>query len=305
MLRTLQATRYVTPLREGGSLPAVIEAEDDGLYVLKFRAAGQGTRALIAELISGEIARTLGLRIPELVYVELDPALGRNEPDYEIRELLTKSAGLNLGMDYLPGSITYDPLVPDAVSEDLASRIVWFDAFTTNVDRTPRNTNMLTWHRNLWIIDNGASLFFHHTWSDYLERSKSPFVQIKDHVLLPQANRISAADYELKSKLTEEEITRIVRLIPDSWLEGSGSAIYIGGFDHSLIATFQSALKSAGFSVFITGHKYPGMEELNICNRGSSKKGVQFELTLGLRENLRAANRFADIVRGVLRNVSR
>src|SRR5205823_5144030 len=167
MLRTLTATRYVTPLREGGSLPAIVEADDDGLYVVKFRGAGQGPRALIAELVAGEIGRALGLPIPEIVFVDLDPALGRNEPDFEIKALLDASAGLNLGLDFLPGSIAYDPAAPPRPDAALASRVVWFDAYVTNVDRTPRNTNMLLWHKRLFLIDHGAALYFHHAWRDW------------------------------------------------------------------------------------------------------------------------------------------
>ncbi len=160
-LRTVHVTRYVTPLREGGSLPAIIEADDDGLYVLKFRGAGQGPRALVAELVSGELARALGLPVPELVFVDLDADLARTEPDPEIQELIRASAGLNLALDYLPGSVGFDP-VADRVDATLASEVVWFDAFTSNVDRTARNTNLLMWHRRLWLIDHGASLYFHH-----------------------------------------------------------------------------------------------------------------------------------------------
>src|SRR6267378_7668091 len=162
-LRTVIATRYVTPLREGGSLPAIIEADDDGMYVLKFSGAGQGPKALIAELVAGEVARAAGLPVPEIVFVELDPELARTEPDPEIQALIRASAGLNLALDYLPGAVMFDPVAekPDAV---LASAIVWFDAFVTNVDRTPRNTNMLMWHRKLWLIDHGAALYFHHNW---------------------------------------------------------------------------------------------------------------------------------------------
>src|SRR5882672_3184770 len=162
-LRTVIATRYVTPLREGGSLPAIIEADDDGMYVLKFRGAGQGPKALIAELVAGEIGRALGLLVPEIVFVELDPELARTEPDPEIQSLIRASAGLNLALDYLPGSVMFDPVAwkPDA---DFASSVVWFDAYATNVDRTARNTNMLVWHRKLWLIDHGAAFYFHHTW---------------------------------------------------------------------------------------------------------------------------------------------
>src|SRR5262245_42893176 len=188
-LRTVAATRYVTPLREGGSLPAIVEADDEGMYVLKFRGAGQGAKALIAELVSGEIARSLGLPVPELVFVELDPELARAEPDPEIQDLIRASAGLNLALDYLPGSVMFDPLAekPDAA---LASAIVWFDAYVTNVDRTARNTNMLMWHRRLWLIDHGSSLYFHHRSDNYLERSREPFPLIKKHDLLEFADSL-------------------------------------------------------------------------------------------------------------------
>lgn len=217
-LRTVNTTRYVTPLREGGSLPAIIEADDDGLYVLKFRGAGQGAKALIAELLAGEIGRALGLLVPEIVFVELDPVLGRTEADPEIQDLIKASPGLNLALDYLPGSITFDPLIHQPAPE-LASAIVWFDAFTTNVDRTPRNTNMLLWHGRLWLIDHGAALYFHHNWpADYLERSRSRFPLIKEHVLLPFAAALAEADAALSALLTPELIDHIVSLIPDDWL---------------------------------------------------------------------------------------
>src|SRR5512145_917653 len=186
-LITVIATRYVTPLREGGSLPAIIEADDDGMYVLKFHGAGQGPKALIAELVAGEIARAAGLLVPEIVFVKLDPELARTEPDPEIQDLIRASAGLNIALAYLPGSVTFDALAeqPDA---ELASRIVWFDAFVTNIDRTPRNANLLMWHRKLWLIDHGASLYFHHAWTDMDQRSKDPFRLIKEHILLPFAS---------------------------------------------------------------------------------------------------------------------
>lgn len=209
----------MTPLREGGSLPAIIEADDDGLYVLKFRGAGQGQKALIAELLAGELARALGLPVPEIVFVDLDPVLARTEPDPEIQDLIKASAGLNLALDYLPGSITYDPLI-EQVAPDLASRIVWFDAYITNVDRTARNTNLLLWHRRLWLIDHGAALYFHHSWSDYLERSRTAFAQIKDHVLLPFAGSLDDADAAFSERLTPEMISAAVNLIPESWLGG-------------------------------------------------------------------------------------
>lgn len=224
-LRTVTATRYVTPLREGGSLPAVIEADDDGLYVLKFRGAGQGPRALIAELVAGELARAAGLPVPEIVFAELEPELARTEPDPEIQDLIRASAdlvrgsgGLNLALDYLPGSVTFDALAmqPDP---ELASRIVWFDAFVSNLDRTARNTNMLVWHGKLWLIDHGASLYFHHDWRDHLARATSPFALIKDHVLLPFASALDAADAWMTAQLTPPRIAAIVQLIPDTWLE--------------------------------------------------------------------------------------
>lgn len=216
-LRTVTATRYVTPLREGGSLPAIVEADDDGVYVLKFRGAGQGPKSLIAELLAGEIARALKLPIPEIVFIELDPELARTEPDPEIQDLIRASAGLNLAIDYLPGSITFDP-VADKPDANLASSVVWFDAYTTNIDRTARNTNMLIWHRQLWLIDHGAALYFQHTWDNYLERSRSPFPAIKDHVLLSFASTLLEADALMSERLTPEIIDTIVQLIPDAWL---------------------------------------------------------------------------------------
>jgi hypothetical protein len=218
MLRTVTATRYVTPLREGGSLPAIVEADDDGLYVLKFRGAGQGPKVLIAELLCGEIGRALGLPIPEIVFVELDPALGQNEPDGEIQHLVTASAGLNLALDYLPGSLAFDPLSVSSTEPTLASAIVWFDAYIMNVDRTPRNTNLLVWHRKLWLIDHGAALYIHHTWDDYLTRARSRFAPIKDHILLPVASDISATDATLTSRITPALIEELVTAIPDTWL---------------------------------------------------------------------------------------
>jgi len=227
-LRTVTATRYVTPLREGGSLPAIVEADDLGFYVLKFRGAGQGPLALVAELIAGEIGRALGLKVPELVRVEVDPALGRNEEDSEIRDLLKASVGLNLGLDYLPGSITFDPAARDAVEPDLASAAVWFDAFVTNVDRTPRNPNLLLWHRTLYLIAHGAALYFHHSWpatETALETAaRSRFPAIRDHVLLPWANKIEEADRRLRPLLSGELFARIVDRIPEDWLSSDPAA---------------------------------------------------------------------------------
>lgn len=218
-MRTVNATRYVTPLREGGSLPAIIEADDDGMYVLKFRGAGQGTKALIAELIAGEIARAAGFRVPELVLVQLDPDIAKTEPDPEIQDLIRASGGVNLGLDYLPGSVMFDPVAekPDA---ELASRIVWFDAYVTNIDRTPRNANLLLWHRKIWLIDHGAALYFHHRWTDTNERSKDRFPLIKDHILLPFAGALEAADAAMTSVITKKVITDAVELVPDDWLQG-------------------------------------------------------------------------------------
>jgi hypothetical protein len=222
VIRTVTATRYVTPLREGGSLPAIVEADDDGLYVLKFRGAGQGPRALIAELIAGELGRALGLPVPELVFVALDPLLGKGEPDWEIKALVEGSAGLNLGLDYLPGSVAYDPLArrgQEPPGADLASRVVWFDSYVTNPDRTARNPNLLCWHRRLYLIDHGAALYFHHQWGDFLAQSATPFARIKDHVLLPLASELTTADAELRPRLTREAIAGIVAQIPAVWLD--------------------------------------------------------------------------------------
>ncbi len=217
-IRTVKATRYVTPLREGGSLPAIIEANDDGMYVLKFRGAGQGTKALIAELLAGELARAINLPVPEIVFVELDPELARSEPDPEIQDLIRASAGLNLALDYLPGSAAFDPVV-EKVDNDLASSIVWFDAYITNVDRTPRNTNMLIWHKRLHLIDHGAAFYFHHKWDNFLEKTGDRFPHIKDHVLLPFADSLTEADEKISSQITQDLLSKIVKLIPDAWLE--------------------------------------------------------------------------------------
>lgn len=215
--RTVTATRYVTPLREGGSLPAIVEAEDDGLYVLKFRGAGQGAKALVAELVAGEIARAAGLAVPEIVFVELDPDLARTEPDPEIQALIRASAGLNIALDFLPGATTFDPVVetPDAL---LASSIVWFDAYVSNVDRTARNANMLLWHRQLQLIDHGAALYFHHSWEDRHDRSQDPFTRVKDHVLLPFASALREADATMTARITPDVVRGIVALIPETWL---------------------------------------------------------------------------------------
>ena len=220
MLHTVAATRYITPLREGGSLPALVEADDGELYVMKFSGAGQGVKALVAELIAGEIGRTLGLPIPELALVELEAGFGLNEPHEEIQDLLKASIGLNLGVRYLPSAFAYNQLMKPQPNAALASEIVWFDAYVTNVDRTPRNVNMLIWEEHLWLIDHGAALYFHHDWNNYLARSQSPFSLIKQHTLLRYASDLQGADARLKPRLNETILRQIVELVPDIWLGG-------------------------------------------------------------------------------------
>ncbi|MCP9757429.1 aminotransferase class I and II [Lacihabitans sp. CCS-44] len=216
-IRTVNITRYVTPLREGGSLPAIAEADDGFLYVLKFRGAGQGTKALIADLIGAEIARKLGLLVPELVFAELAEGFGRTEPDEEIQDLLKFSTGLNLGLHYLSGSITFDAVV-NTVDAEMASKIVWLDAFLMNIDRTARNTNMLFWNKKLWVIDHGASLYFHHNPETWEEQAVKPFVQIKDHVLLSKANDLERIVAQSKSLISKDFLEEIVNLIPENWI---------------------------------------------------------------------------------------
>lgn len=217
LIRFVDVTRYVTPLREGGSLPAIVEADDGFLYVLKFRGAGQGVKALIAELLGGEIARALGFRVPEIVFARVDPAFGRTEPDEEIQDLLRFSEGLNLGLHYLSGAISFDPVV-NRVDGATASKIVWLDCVLTNVDRTARNTNMLMWNKELWLIDHGAALYFHHSWNNWQEQSTRPFVQVKDHVLLPWANELEKTDEAFRVILNAEVIRSLISLIPEEWL---------------------------------------------------------------------------------------
>ncbi|WP_092098495.1 HipA family kinase [Pontibacter chinhatensis] len=218
-IRTVDVTRYITPLREGGSLPAIVEADDEFMYVLKFRGAGQGIKVLIAELIVGEIARALGFRVPEIVFATLDKAFGRTEPDEEIQDLLRASEGLNLALHYLSGAITFDPVVT-TLDATLASQIVWLDSLVMNVDRTARNTNMLMWKKELWLIDHGAALYFHHSWNNWEEQAKRPFPQIKDHVLLPLATELEAVNAEFNTILSPGRIKAILSAIPDSWLTG-------------------------------------------------------------------------------------
>lgn len=219
-IRTVAATRYITPLREGGSLPAIVEADDGRLYVLKFRGAGQGRKALIAELVAGELGRALGLPIPELVFVELDEAFSRSEPHEEIQDLMRASTGLNLGLAYLPGALAFEPLLAPPGTLALASAIVWFDAYTMNVDRTARNSNMLVAGGQLWLIDHGAALYIHHTWANWRERSHGRFPQVKDHMLLRYADALPQADALLSARLSRDLVREVAARIPDSWLEG-------------------------------------------------------------------------------------
>ncbi|MDR2949064.1 MAG: aminotransferase class I and II [Prevotella sp.] len=221
-LRTVNVTRYITPLREGGSLPALAEADDGFKYVVKFRGSGHGTKMLVSELIGGAVAQLLGFRIPEMVFINLDEAFGRTEGDEEIQDLLQGSRGLNMGLHFLSGALTYDPVVT-SVDAKTASQIVWMDALLTNVDRTVKNTNMLIWHKELWLIDHGASLYFHHSWVNWEKYALSPFTQIKDHVMLPYATMLNEVDEEFKKILTADKIAEIVGLLPDDWLHWGGS----------------------------------------------------------------------------------
>lgn len=216
-IREVTITRYIQPFREGGSLPALVDADDGFNYVIKFRGAGQGRKALIAELIGGELARILNLRMPELVFADLDESFARTEPDEEIQDLLKFSVGKNLGVHFLNGAITFDANV-DQITADEASRIVWLDALLMNVDRTVRNTNMLIWHQELWLIDHGASLYFHHSWDNWEDQAIKPFIQIKDHVLLKNASDVDLVDKQYRSLLTEEVIRNLVDIVPSEWL---------------------------------------------------------------------------------------
>jgi hypothetical protein len=245
MIRIVSATQYLTPLREGGSLPAVVQADDGELYVMKFVGAGQGPKALIAELVAGEIGRALGLCVPDIVFIELDGALGPSEPNAEIRDLLRASVGLNLGLRYLPQALAYHPLLPPPPDPSLASAIVWFDAYVTNVDRTPRNVNILIWKEGLWLIDHGACLYFHHNWDGYLERSRTPFPLIREHTLLPFADALPEADAAMRARLTPEIIRRIVELIPDAWLSGEPQFASYAEHRQAYVAYLLSRLAAA------------------------------------------------------------
>jgi hypothetical protein len=220
-IRRVNVIRYITPLREGGSLPAIAEADDNFLYVLKFRGAGQGPKSLIAEFIGGEVARTLELHVPEMVFAMLDSAFGRTEPDEEIQDLLKASVGLNLGLHYLSGAISFDPVVTP-VDATLASAIVWLDCFLTNVDRTSNNTNMLVWNKELWLIDHGASLYFHYAPENWEQKAETPFTQVKNHVLLPYASKLEETDARFQNMITSDKLRNIVQVIPEEWFSDSG-----------------------------------------------------------------------------------
>ncbi|TAL10826.1 MAG: aminotransferase class I and II [Chloroflexota bacterium] len=225
-MRTVRATRYVTPFREGGSLPGLVEADDDGLYVVKFRGAAQGPRALVAEIIAGELARAIGLPVPEIVLVDIDPALADDEPDPWVRELLAASPGLNVGLDFLPGSLTYSPMADSQADPAFSADVVWFDSLVTNSDRSPRNPNILTWHRRLYLIDHGASLYVHHTWHDPDAHAERPLPTLPDHVLLPRAGSIADAHARLAPRATADVIASVVDMAPDAFLAADG---HVGG----------------------------------------------------------------------------
>jgi hypothetical protein len=225
-MRRVAATRYVTPFREGGSLPALVEADDDGLYVVKFQGAGQGRKALVAEVVAGELARELGFLVPELVVADVDGALARAEPDREIQDLLAASAGANLGVDFLPGSLPFSPAADPAVDADLAAGVVWLDALVTNVDRTAQNPNLLWWHGRLWLIDHGAALFFHHAATPDVEHARRPF-PVDAHVLLPYASSLDAARERLAPRVTEALLEDVVGRVPDTWLDGADRRRYV------------------------------------------------------------------------------
>jgi hypothetical protein len=226
-LRSIAATLYVTPLREGGSLPGLVEADDDGLYVLKFRGAGQGPKALVAEVVAGELARALGFAVPELALVELDPAIGRAEPDPEIQDLLLASGGTNLGVDFLPGALSFNPAAGPAPDAELAADIVWFDSLVTNIDRTAKNTNLLLWHDRMWLIDHGASLYFHHAGADPAEHARRPFDSVAEHVLLPFAGSIEQADERLAPRVDRALLEGIAEAVPSDWLDGGDVRVYV------------------------------------------------------------------------------
>ena len=252
-IRAVNVTRYIAPLREGGSLPAIVEADDGFMYVLKFRGAGQGVKALIAELIGGEIARAVGLRVPEIVFANIDEAFGRTEPDEEIQDLLKASVGLNLALHYLSGSISFDPTVT-IVDATLASQIVWLDCLLTNMDRTVRNTNMLWWHKELWLIDHGACLYFHHNPQNWQQQAVRPFTLVKEHVLLKQATQLETVDAAFRSILTNEVIRSVVDLIPGEWLAADTSFQSNGEHRQMYVQFLETRLTNS--AIFIKEARY-------------------------------------------------
>lgn len=243
-IRTVQATRMVLPLREGGSVPALMEADDDGLYVVKLHGAGQGPKSLIAELVAGEIGRLLGLDVPELVFVTLDEALAHGEPDPEIQDHLARSAGLNLGLDFLPSALPFDLARRADIDPLLAADIVWFDGLIANVDRTTRNPNMLRWHDQLWLIDHGASIYPHHRWTDPAGQGRRDFPAIADHVLLPMAGSLVEADLRLRDRITENDLWAVIGSIPDAWLEAGHALGDADARRESYITYFRNRLEA-------------------------------------------------------------
>ena len=219
----VNVVQYIKPLREGGSLPAIVKADDGFQYVLKFRGAGQGTKALIAEFIGGELARTIGIKVPEIVFMLLDDSFSKTEPDEEIQDLLKFSVGLNLGLHFLSSAITYDPLATD-VDATTASKVVLLDSLISNIDRTAKNTNLLFWNRELWVIDHGASFYFHHNWDNWEQHLTRTFPLIKDHVLLSQATQLKEVANEIKNAWTEETINSIIDSIPEDWLQNESDS---------------------------------------------------------------------------------
>jgi hypothetical protein len=244
-LATVRATRYVAPLREGGSLPGLVEADDDGLYVLKFRGAGQGPKALVAEVIVAALARAIDLPVPDIVLIDVDPALGRAEPDPEIQELIAASPGLNFGIDYLPGSMSFDPGVPSAPAPELAAAVVWLDALAMNVDRTPRNPNLLVWHERLFLIDHGAALYVHHAEGGLAADAERPFAAIADHVLLPFASSIVEAHERLAPLVDEDAIEKVVGMVPGEWLAVPDERAAYAGFLRRRLASHATWVEEA------------------------------------------------------------
>jgi hypothetical protein len=235
-LPEIAAIRYVAPLREGGSMPGLVEADDDGLYVLKFRGAGQGPLALVAEVIASELARALGFRVPQLALVDLDPVLGRAEPDPEIQELILASGGLNVGIDFLPGSLAYTPSGSVQPDEEIAADVVWLDALLTNVDRTAANPNLLVWHQQVWLIDHGAALYLQHGGLRPAEQATRSFPQIADHVLLPRAGSVLAADERLAPRIERALLEHVVALVPGEWFVGDPADTYVDYLERRLQA---------------------------------------------------------------------